>query len=184
MTDKPKLQGLFEAALKDPSLPSGGIARRAFPVPVFDAMPVPRVEVSPLQAVHSMRSIPCVPVAALPAESPWQGSKPTMGRILDRAAFSELESLMQDQGRRRSRRPRLSLVSSATVLATLAAIGGVWWLQTRYQVPTTAEVTGEVRPAAESQLFAGENAETKPQVPDEATKLETGLSATSSPRGD
>ena len=181
MTDKQKLHCLFEAALKDPSLPCGGMPRRAFPVPVFDAMPVPRVEVSPLEAVHSMRPIPCVPVAALPAESSWQGSKPTMGRILDRAAYAEMESLMQDQGRRRSRRPRLSLVSSATVLSTLAAIGGVWWLQTRYQVPATAEVTSEVRPAAETRLVAGENAETKPQIPDEATTPETGLSSARQP---
>jgi hypothetical protein len=181
MTDKQKLQGLFEAALKDPAFPGGGMPRRAFPVPVFDAMPVPRVEVSPLEAVHSMRTIPCVPVAALPAESSWQGSQPTMGRILDRVASAELESLMRDQGRRRSRRPRFSLVSSATVLATLAAIGAVWWLQTRYQVPATAEATGEVRPAVESRLVAGDDTETNSQVPAEATAHESGLSATSSP---
>lgn len=179
MTDKQKLQGLFEAALKDPAFPSGGMPRRAFPVPVFDAMPVPRVEVSPLEAVHSMRTIPCVPVAALPAESPWQGSQPTMGRILDRVASAELESLMQGQSRRRSRRPRLSLVSSATVLATLAAIGSVWWLQTRYQVPAAAEAAGEVRPAGESRLVAGEDAETNGQKQIEATALESGLPSTS-----
>ena len=106
-------QKIVDVALKDPSLPSSGGPRRAFPVPVFDAMPVPRVEATPLRAVYPTRSIPSVPVAALPTESPWQGSQPTMGRILDRAASSELESLMRNQDRRRNRGPRINLAFSA-----------------------------------------------------------------------
>jgi hypothetical protein len=180
MTDKHKLQCLFEAALKDPSLPSGGVPRRAFPVPVFDAMPVPRVEATPLRAVYPTRSIPSVPVAALPSDSPWQGSQPTMARILDRAASSELAGLMQNQNRWEHRKFRLNLLSTATVVSTLAAVGFVWWLQTRQELPTPAETTSEFRPADGSGPTTGESSAVNNAPPSsEAAALESGLSSTS-----
>jgi hypothetical protein len=179
MSDKQKLQCLFEAALKDPSLPSGGMPRRAYPVPVFDAMPVPRVEATPVRAVHPARPMPCVPVAALPPESAWQGNaQPTMGKVLDHAASSELASLMQNQNRWEHRKFRVNLLFSATVLSALAAVGSVWWLQAGQQHPTSAETTREVRPADGSGLTTGGIAETNAPVSNEAAALESGLSST------
>jgi hypothetical protein len=181
MTDKQTLQCLFDAALKDPSRSSSGVPRRAFPVPVFDAMPVPRVEAIPLRAVYPTRSIPCVPVAALPPESPWQGSKPTMGRVLDRAASSELAHLMQNQNRWEHRKFRVNLLFSATVLAALAAVGCVWWLQARQEAPTPAETTSEIRSADRSEVTPSESAEKNAPVSSEAAALESGLSPTLQP---
>jgi hypothetical protein len=145
MTDKQKLQSLFDAALKDPSLPSATAPTRAFPTPVFEAVAVPAavMPAAPVQvAQQPMAVMPEVPVAAPAVET---ASAPTMAALLDDAASAELAALLDEQHRRLKRKRRVEALVTAIVLFGSTGGGAAWFVQSPERVTAFKEAMRDIR---------------------------------------
>lgn len=117
MTDKQKLQQLFDAALKTPVANEGVAPKRAFPTPVFDSSsesgsgPMPAFQPAPATVIAQP-----VPVAAAPQpqaifdnveETPAASAEIP---ALDKEAAEELGKLLDERIVRKRRRRKLELV--------------------------------------------------------------------------
>lgn len=144
MTDKEKLQRLFDAALKDPSIPTGHTPKRAFPVTKLNAVPVPAATTESETFHRPTNTIPFLPVADLRTDAPQETSRPTMANVLDYAANAELVALMDEQRERKTRKHRMmTLGVAALALLGLTAGGFAWFMQSPPIDETTMGGPGE-----------------------------------------
>jgi hypothetical protein len=151
MTDKEKLQKLFDAALKSSTDFSEGPPQRAFPTPSFEAKPAPiaagfaaRVETAP----------PSPPVAELPVAPPDAGEATgpaTMAAVLDDAASTELAALLDEQLQRQSRKRKMEALVAALVLFGLTGGGFGWFVHSPQRVQAFHEAMREIRSVGDIQ---------------------------------
>jgi hypothetical protein len=135
MTDKEKLQKLFDAALKDPSLPVGGVPKRAFPETPSHQPRTP--EAPPVQAASTP-----APEASAP-EQPVDATPKT--GVLDDAASTELGALLDEQiAKQRRKRKREALVT-AIVLLGLTGGGFAWFVQSPERIEAVTSAIREIR---------------------------------------
>jgi hypothetical protein len=141
MTDKQKLQSLFDAALKAPAEFSSS-PQRAVPVPAIEAMPEPAAVISPVFAPPSSSpaapAAPAAPVAVAIAPMP---AAPT----LDPAAAEELGKLLDEQLLRKKRRRRIEALVTACLFFGSTAGGTVWFVQDEARVQAFKEAMRDIR---------------------------------------
>lgn len=153
MTDKEKLQQLFEAALKDPSLPTAQTPKRAFPVSPLEqsaAILQPQTQPSPFPVQAAMRSemMPVTPPVAPVFDAvvvPNTGAAPTMAAVLDDAASTELAGLLDEQHKRKARKRRMEALVTAAVLLGSTGGGTLWFVQSPDRVTAFKEAMGDFR---------------------------------------
>ncbi len=138
MTDKTKLQSLFDAALKAPSAPSGSL-QRAFPV----SAPVPVAQ-------------PAAPVVTAAAEAPAEAPVAPMpvAHSLDAAAAEELGRLLDGQLLRKKRRRRIQALVTACIFFGSAGTGAVWFVQDASRVQAFMEAMRDIRSAGDVKSLA------------------------------
>ena len=142
MTDKQKLQSLFDAALKSSADFNRGSLQQAFPVAavaatamVADDCHAPAVAppLEPLNSSASSGTNAPIPAAAAPAPG------------LDASASKELGVLLDDQIRRRKRRHRIEALVTAVVFLGSAAGGTLWFVQDGSRVQAFKEAMRDIR---------------------------------------
>lgn len=144
MTDKEKLQRLFDAALKDPTELKPVPPKRAFPVTSLDAVPVPAA-IHPAPVMTS-QPMPQAPVAVLQTDpAPQPTTPPTMAAVLDDAASTELAALLDEQQRRKKRKHRMEALVTALVLLGLTGGGSAWFVSSPDRVQAFKDAIREVR---------------------------------------
>ncbi len=138
MTDKEKLQKLFQAALQDPSFDTMKPPAQAFPqVPTPTALVVeqaPAPEPSP------------APVAQAPVvqnTEPLVQPMPNAG--LDAATSAELGTLLDAQIKRKSRQRKRELVVTLLVCFGLTGGGYGWFIQSPTRVQAFSDAMKEIR---------------------------------------
>ena len=132
MTDKEKLQQLFNAALKDTSEVNKATPTRSVPASVPSPAPeatMPAAEAAPAPAVQRALKIEPLPSAA----------------VLDDAASSEMGALLDEKNRRQSRRRKIEALVVAGVL--LVGTGGTsaWFVQSPERMQALSEVVQDFR---------------------------------------
>jgi hypothetical protein len=137
MTDKQKLQHLFDAALKAPTDFSGGPLQRAVPTAAAPAEPAPAASQVPAPQ----------PSAALPGETDQaeQAEASAMAPPLDKAAADALGVLLDERVRRQARKRRRSALVTATVLLGLTGGGFGWFVQSPERVNAFTAAISEIR---------------------------------------
>jgi len=144
MTDKQKLQHLFDAALKSPSDFSSGPPQRAFPAPTFETVPVPAAPV--MQAAVAPIFITPPAAALAPEATPQvQTGAPTMAAVLNDAASTELAALLDEQHKRKARKRRMEALVTALVLFGLTGGGSAWFVQDAARVQAFKEAMRDIR---------------------------------------
>lgn len=144
MTDKQKLQHLFDAALKAPAEPAGTQPQRAFPTPSFESIPVPAApaQQAPVQPVFVMPPANVMPVDTA---APVQTGAPTMAAVLDDAASTELAALLDEQHKRKTRKRRMEALVTALILFGLTGGGSAWFVQDPGRVQAFKEAMRDIR---------------------------------------
>lgn len=144
MTDKQKLQQLFDAALKTPVANEGLAPKRAFPTPVFDSVPE-------MTAVPAPAPVPAVPTVA-PAPAPAIFDKveateeaPPAIPELDREAAEELGALLDERIARKRRRRKLELVVTLVLFFGTTGGGTAWFVQSPVRMQALKEAIRDVR---------------------------------------
>ncbi len=137
MTDKEKLQHLFQAALLDSSHGAKPLAR-AFPTVPAATQPVtqPAPIFEPIEPV--VMEVP-VPNKVEPLVEPL----PNAG--LDATTSAELGALLDAQIRRKARRHRRELVMTLAVCFGLTGGGFAWFIQSPSRVQAWNEAMGDIR---------------------------------------
>lgn len=148
VTDKEKLQRLFDAALKDSSELKAAPPKRAVPVSPLEAVPVP-VVATPFQgklqpAAQAVEPAP-VAVVQVPAPEETPAPQPAMSGVLDDAASTELAALLDEQHKRKVRKRRIEALVTAAVM--LGATGGstIWFVQSPQRVQAFKEAMRDIR---------------------------------------
>ena len=137
MTDKEKLQRLFDAALKDPTELKAAPPARAVPVsPLEVAAPV---AVFPAQA-----AAPALEVQE-PATVPQPTTQPTMAGVLDDAASTELAALLDEQFKRKRRKRRIEALVTAAVMLSVCGGSTIWFVQNPQRVQAFKDAIREIR---------------------------------------
>jgi hypothetical protein len=150
MTDKEKLQKLFDAALRAPSTGEGA-PKRAVPATPAASCPAPELGriLSPARAA--------APIAAAPEPAVVQAAPqgedelaepcaaPTMGAVLDDAASAELGALLDEQIRRKKRQHRIESLVAAVVFFSLTGGGFAWFVQSPERVQAFTSAMREIR---------------------------------------
>ena len=143
MTDKQKLQQLFDAALKTPVANEGLAPKRAFPTPVFDEIvestPAPRPAFTPApaaaapqpQAIFDQVEEAPAPVEEIPA--------------LDKEAAEELGALLDERLARKRRRRKLELVVTLILFFGSTIGGTAWFIQSPARIQALREAIRDVR---------------------------------------
>lgn len=161
MTDKEKLQKLFDAALRDPTEPEAMKSTRAFaaqpastPAVFQPAGAVPFQAAAPFQAAPQFQPAPqfqAVPaqtvvyvtaapqaaapfVAAAPAPAAEGLVTPMPNAGLDAVSSAELAILLDEQHRRKVRRRRRDALVTALFLFGLTGGGYGWFVQSPQRV--------------------------------------------------
>ena len=138
MTDKQKLQSLFDAALKAPT-DFQSSPKRVFPKPAIDAMPEPAAVIAPVfAAVPAESPAPAAPVAVAVAPMP---AVPA----LDAVAAAELGNLLDEQLLRKKRRRRIEALVTACVFFGSIAGGTIWFVQDGARVQAFKEAMRDIR---------------------------------------
>ena len=145
MTDKEKLQKLFDAALKAPSDATDGPLKRAFPSPVLEPAAIPAAP-----APVANPAIASAPTGGLNTEvnEPNEAigtSAPAMAAVLDDAASTELATLLDEQLRRKSRKRKMGAAVTAIVLLGLAGGGSAWFVHSPSRVQALTEAIRDIR---------------------------------------
>lgn len=142
MTDKQKLQQLFDAALKTPVANEGVAPKRAFPTPVFDSVPE--------SAPAAMPVFQPVPAAAAPQpqaifdkveETPAAAEAPA----LDKEAAEELGRLLDERIVRKRRRRKIELVVTLILFFGGTAGGTAWFVQSPARIIALKEAIRDIR---------------------------------------
>lgn len=138
MTDKQKLQALFDAALKSPVDFAQGVPQRAFPTPSIETAP----------AVAAALPIPDAPATAVSTPLPAEVLPPApapQAPALDAAAAAELGVLLDEQILRRKRRRRIEALVTAILFFGSAAGGTLWFVQDGTRVQAFKEAIRDIR---------------------------------------
>jgi hypothetical protein len=138
MTDKEKLQKLFDAALKAPEPSREGSPQRAFPQSATPPAPVAAVMPQPAPVAVEAVLPDSTAVKSVVESSPG-------APVLDDAASTELGILLDEQiARQRSKRRRDSLVA-ALVLFGMTGGGFGWFVQSPDRVEAVRSAMREIR---------------------------------------
>jgi hypothetical protein len=141
MTDKEKLQRLFDAALKDTS-EVNKTPTRAFPSPVFQA---PRVLVPVVEPM--VASVPAAVEKVV--EDDLVVPLPNAG--LDDATATELGGLLDEQRARLKRRHLRQTVGALAVCLALTGGGYGWFIQSPARVQAIQDAVREIRSVGDIQ---------------------------------
>lgn len=136
MTDKEKLQKLFDAAMKAPDPTPQVALQRAFPQGATSAAPPVAATPVPVPVVS--------PVVEAPSPAVAEAPNPQVA-VLDDAASTELGALLDEQiARGRSKRKRDALV---TALVLFGMTGGsfAWFVQSPERVEAVRSAMREIR---------------------------------------
>lgn len=173
MTDKQKLQQLFDAALKTP-VPNEGLApKRAFPTPTFEVpsefashptpafVPAPGYAPAPAGYVPVQGYVPApgyapapafipVPVPATPAQTVFENVEATEETKteypeLDREAAEELGRLLDERIARKRRRRKLELLVTLILFVGTTGGGAAWFVQSPDRMQALREAIRDVR---------------------------------------
>lgn len=141
MTDKEKLQRLFDAALKDTSEVNKA-PTRAFPSPVYQAAQVPVPVAGPI-------------VASVPAEVEKAVVEdlvvPLPNAGLDDTTATELGNLLDDQRARLKRRHLRQAAATLAVCLTLTGGGYGWFVQSPARVQALQDAFRDIRSVGDIQ---------------------------------
>ncbi len=137
MTDKEKLQQLFQAALQDSSHGTKPLAR-AFPSAPVATMPAaqPAPIAEPVQA-------PVMEMPVTPKIEPLVQSMPNAG--LDDASSAELGALLDAQFKRKASKRRRELVMTLVVCFGLTGGGFAWFIHSPARVQALNEAMRDIR---------------------------------------
>jgi hypothetical protein len=140
MTDKDKLQKLFQAALLDVNEEKANLAR-ALPK-ATDVAPASLAEIpcDPLPA-----PLPAAESAAAPAAPATDFVQPMANAGLDAVSAEELRILLEEQHQRLKRRRRRELVGTLLVLLTFTGGGFGWFVHSPERVQAFRDAVREVR---------------------------------------
>jgi hypothetical protein len=141
MTDKEKLQRLFDAALKDTS-ELNKAPTRAFPSPVFRAPPVAVPVVEPVVA-RAPAVVEKVVAEDLVVPLPKAG--------LDDATATELGHLLDEQRARLKRRHLRQAVATLAVCLALTGFGYGWFVQSPARVEALQDASLEIHSVGDIQ---------------------------------
>lgn len=132
MTDREKLQKLFDAALRDSS-PLEKAPTRVVPKPSVALQTSPKAAETPVAACVMTAEPETIrqPVAAEP--------------VLDKAAAEELGALLDEQVRRKKRRHRIESLVTAVVLIGLTGGSAGWFVQSPDRVQALVSAVAEIR---------------------------------------
>ena len=143
MTDKQKLQQLFDAALKTPVANEGLAPKRAFPTPIFDEIaesapapkpafvPAPAAAAPQPQAIFETVEQTPAPVEEIPA--------------LDKEAAEELGALLDERLARKRRRRKLEFVVTLILFFGSTIGGTAWFIQSPARIQALREAIRDVR---------------------------------------
>ncbi len=146
MTDKEKLQKLFQAALLDVSEEKVTLAR-AYPKSTLDTMAAQAsLQVAPPVAAQPVPE----PVAMVPAQvvAPAAAAdfvQPMENAGLDAAAAEELRILLEEQNLRMKRKRRRETVGALAVFFALTGGGFGWFVQSPDRVQAVRSAITEIR---------------------------------------
>jgi hypothetical protein len=139
MTNKEKLQELFDAALREPTPATGGPPKRA--VPESKTSITAPIEKSPL-----LKPAPEVSLeVSLPGPTPEPMSVTLAAPALDREAAEQLGSLLDEKIRKTIRKRRRSALITALVLFGSLGGGAAWFVQSPERIEAFASAIREVR---------------------------------------
>jgi hypothetical protein len=140
MTDKDKLQKLFQAALLDVNEEKANLAR-ALPK-ATDVAPASLAEIpcDPLPA-----PLPAAESAAAPAAPTTDFVQPMANAGLDAVSAEELRILLEEQHQRLKRRRRRELVGTLLFLLTFTGGGFGWFVHSPERVQAFRDAVKEVR---------------------------------------
>jgi hypothetical protein len=154
MTDKDKLQKLFQAALLDASEERVTLAR-AYPKSTLDSLAAQAVTPpGPLVAPQpAPEPVTMAPVAAAPVDAPEAPAsdlvQPMANAGLDAVSAEELRILLDDQHRRLKSRRRREMVTSLVVFLGITGGGFGWFVSSPERVQAVREAVKEVRSAGD-----------------------------------
>lgn len=137
MTDKEKLQQLFQAALQDPSHGTKPLAR------AFPTAPVVKLPEAPPAPAPAPVQPPVMETPASPALEPLVQPMPNAG--LDEATAAELGALLDEQIQRKARKRRRELVMTLVLCFGLTGGGYGWFVQSPSRVQAWNEAMGDIR---------------------------------------
>jgi len=138
MTDNEKLQKLFQAALKAPSVEGKAPLERAFPTPTPVAAPQPIAE--PIREAVAMPA----PPATLEADAP-----PLANAGLSEAASAELGALLDEQMRRKNRKRRRETIGTLIVFFLFTGGGVGWFVQSPGRIQALKEAIRDIHDAGD-----------------------------------
>lgn len=174
MTDKEKMQKLFDAALRDPTEPEALKSTRAFSgqpaaspaafqaAPPFQAAPAYQAA-APFQAAPAYPTAAGQPVVvyqvvAAPTSAPFVAAAPSVpdGMVtpmpnagLDAVSSAELAILLEEQQQRKARRRRRDALVTALFLFGLTGGGYGWFVQSPQRVQAFSDAVKEIRSAGD-----------------------------------
>lgn len=140
MTDKEKLQQLFQAALQDSDF--SAIPARAFPSSLT-APPTPAPQEAATLAEPSVFQ-PMIAGEVLP-QTASDFVKPMPNAGLDEATSNELGALLDEQYARKKKRRRRELIMTAVVCFGLTGGGYGWFIQSPSRVTALQEAIKEIK---------------------------------------
>ena len=147
MTDKEKLQKLFEAALKQPE-PTAGPPKRAFPQPPAAPAPVvasgPILKPAPEVSFEAVLPDPARAAAASNVEPAASTTEPE-APMPDDAASDELGALLDEQLARKSHKRKREALVTAIVLLGLTGGGFGWFASSPTRVQAFTSAIREIR---------------------------------------
>lgn len=146
MTDKEKLQKLFDAALRDPEPATGNTPHRAFPANQAQhaAVPVTPPLLKPAPVVAHESVLPDTALAAR-MQNPIAETSTPKAPVLDDAASDELGALLDEQITRQARKRRRDSLVAALVLFGLTGGGFGWFVQSPDRVEAFKSAMTEIR---------------------------------------
>lgn len=153
MTDKQKLQQLFDAALKTPVANEGVAPKRAFPKPGldFEPAPIPSPVTAPVTAFQAVPAPAPVQAAPDPAtakavfEAVEACAPEPAAPALDKEAAEELGALLDERIAKKARRRKLELVCTLVVFFGTTGGTAAWFVQSPARMQAMREVIRDFR---------------------------------------
>lgn len=149
MSDKEKMQKLFDAALRDPHAPEAIKSTPTCFIPkhtpaAFQPAPPP---VPPIAA--AVPPAPFVTASSPPTAPIQQHFVPLENTGLDATSSAELATLLDERHQRKTRRRRLESLVTALVLLGLSGGGYAWFVQSPQRIQAFNDATKEIKSAGD-----------------------------------